>query len=315
MTSSDQTGVIACPSCGFSHLRGSQPRNLGERLATWWRGTSFFRCHTCQWRGQLHDEWNVASAFPHVRPLKLARELDIEALEERDEQAVVDLVLAHAQEIGRTLRVWLDDSRPAPSGWLHLRSVPAVQQLLSAHLVRELSLDYDLGWCGDCIRDGAHLRKSEHRHCPHTPTGYDLCVWMADTGTWPAVPPAVHSGNLEGGARMLGLIARHWGEAATTDDGADGATTSRAASLFDLTAVAQLTTCPACGARRVSRAPRAGSLGRLRSLLTRRYPIRCSACGWAKWVREPILVRLSSSAAEPAEELTRKEFDRIDLEE
>jgi len=320
VSSSDQTGVIACPSCGFSHLRGSQPRNPGERLAAWWSGTSFFRCQTCQWRGQLRDEWNVSSAFPHVRPLKLARELDIEALEERDEQAVVDLVRAHAKDIGQTLRVWLDDSRPAPTGWLHLRSVPAVQQLLTAGVVRELSLDHDLGWCADCIRDGAHLRQSGHRHCPHTPTGYDLCVWMADTGTWPAVPPAVHSGNLEGGARMLGVIARHWGDAGTDEGETPGAATHaapprRAGSRSDLTAVAPLTTCPSCGARRVSRAPRGTNLARIRSLLTRRFPIRCSACGWARWVREPILVRLSSSAGEPAEELARSEFDRIDPEE
>ena len=37
-----------------------------------------------------------------------------------------------------------------------------------------MSLDHDLGWCSDCIRQGAHLRHSGKRHCPHTPTGYDL---------------------------------------------------------------------------------------------------------------------------------------------
>ena len=41
----------------------------------------------------------------------------------------------------------------------------------------------------------------------------------------------------------------------------------------------------------------------------------CEACGWSQWVRDPILVRLSSSAAEPSEELTRTEFDRIDPDE
>lgn len=334
----DQSGVIACPSCGFSHLRGSRPRNAAERLRAWWTGTSYFRCQTCHWRGPMHDEWNVTSAFPHVRPLKLARELDIEALEERDEHDVVELVLAHAEDVGCTLRVWLDDSRPAPAGWMHLRSVTAVQELLKARLVREISLDHDLGWCGDCIRDGAHLRKTGQRHCPHTPTGYDLCVWMADTGLWPAVPPAVHSGNLEGGARMLGLIARHWAldQPAVADAGADGAAAEgdaaaasdgaarqdagrpqarRPRSLYDLTAMAPLTTCPACGARRVSRAPRGSNMARLRSLVTRRNPVRCSACGWSQWMRDPILVRLSSSVGQPAEELPRSEFDRIDPEE
>lgn len=319
----DKTGVIACPSCGFSHLRGSQPHTLAERFQAWWTGTSFFRCQTCNWRGPLHDEWNASSAFPHVPPLRLGRELDIEPLEQRDEQTTVDLLLAHADRLGCTLRVWLDDSRPAPAGWLHLRSVGAVQALLSRHLVRELSLDHDLGWCAACIREGAHLRNTHQRHCPHTPTGYDLCVWMANTGLWPPVPPAVHSGNLEGGARMLGLIARRWVDpAVAAADAPAGADPSPAvdASLpepealpdRDYTAMSQLTTCPACGARRVIRVTRGTSLARLRAQLTRRNPVRCQACGWAKWVKDPILVRLSSSRESTPEELSRTEFDAID---
>ena len=316
----DRTGVIACPSCGFSHLRGSVAHTILERLQAWWTGTSYFRCQTCQWRGQLHDEWNPSGAFPDVHPLKLNRELDIEPLEERDEHAIVELLLSHAGDLGCTLRVWLDDSRPAPTGWLHLRSVTAAQELLSAKLVREMSLDHDLGWCADCIREGAHLRQSGKRHCPHTPTGYDLCIWMADRNIWPSVPPAVHSGNLEGGARMLGLIARRWTDqagdpaaagAVTAAGPASGARPARR-SERDQTAIAQLTTCPSCGARRVIRASRGSSFARFRTMVTRRNPVRCQVCGWSKWVREPILVRLSSSRETPPEELSRGEFDAID---
>lgn len=311
----DRTGVIACPSCGFSHLRGSLPHTVGERVRAWWTGTSYFRCQTCHWRGQLHDIWNPSGAFPDVHPLKLTRELDIEPLEERDEHAIVDLLLRHGTELGCTLRVWLDDSRPAPPGWLHLRSVSAAQSLLGAGLVREMSLDHDLGWCADCIREGKHLRQTRHRHCPHTPTGYDLCVWMADQNVWPPVPPAVHSGNLEGGARMLGLIASRWNDTAVAASETAGTPVIDAARTRvspDLTAVAQLTTCPSCGARRVIRAPRGSTIARLRTMLTRRNPVRCQACGWSKWVREPILVRLSSSSETPADELSRNEFDSID---
>lgn len=322
----DKTGVIACPSCGFSHLRGSQPHSVAERLQTWWTGMSFFRCQTCNWRGILHDEWNASSAFPQVRPLRLSRELDIEPLEERDEQTTVELLLAHAERLGCTLRVWLDDSRPAPAGWLHLRSVGAVQSLLSAKLVRELSLDHDLGWCATCIREGAHLRNTHQRHCPHTPTGYDLCVWMAGSGLWPPVPPAVHSGNLEGGARMLGLIASRWVDPAVAAADAAEASARAAATpppstpapapvARDYTAMSQLTTCPACGARRVIRVTRGSSLARLRALVTRRNPVRCQACGWSKWVKDPILVRLSSSRETPRDELSRSEFDAIDPDE
>lgn len=308
----DRTGVIACPSCGFSHLRGSVPHTIVERVRAWWTGTAYFRCQTCHWRGQLHDVWNPSGAFPDVPPLKLTRELDIEPLEERDEQAIVELLLSHGDELGCSLRVWLDDSRPAPTGWLHLRSVDAAQRLLTARLVREMSLDHDLGWCADCIREGKHLRQTQHRHCPHTPTGYDLCVWMADQNIWPPVPPAVHSGNLEGGARMLGLIASRW-----SDPGGGAPATPEAPAPRvepDLTAMAQLTTCPSCGARRVIRAPRGSTVGRVRTLLTRRNPVRCQACGWSRWVREPILVRLSSSSETPAEQLSRTDLDSIDPE-
>jgi DNA-directed RNA polymerase subunit RPC12/RpoP len=79
--------------------------------------------------------------------------------------------------------------------------------------------------------------------------------------------------------------------------------------------MAQLTTCPSCGARRVVRASRGTSLARLRALVTRTNPVRCQACGWTRWVRDPILVRLSSSRETPADELTRREFDAIDPDE
>jgi hypothetical protein len=63
------------------------------------------------------------------------------------------------------------------------------------------------------------------------------------------------------------------------------------------------------------RATRGTTLARLRAQVTRRNPVRCQACGWTKWVSDPILVRLSSSRETPADELTRGEFDAIDPED
>src|SRR6185436_12140013 len=97
------------------------------------------------------------------------------------------------------------------AGWMRVTTVPSARRLLQAGLVSEISLDYDLGWCVDCLNRGDHL-KSSSRHCPHMETGYDLVSWMSQTDTWPKNPPIVHSGNLEGGARMLGLIASRWHE-------------------------------------------------------------------------------------------------------
>jgi hypothetical protein len=139
------------------------------------------------------------------------------------------------------------------------------------------------------------------------PTGYNLVVWMTETGHWPALPPTVHSGNLDGGARMLGVIARHWrgdtllGEPTEGEAPSDRMPASTTHGEMGSTAVATLTVCPNCHGPHLSRTHRRSNLERVRSLLTGRYPVRCVACGWAKWVHEPILVRFSSAAGPDAE--------------
>jgi len=52
--------------------------------------------------------------------------------------------------------VWLDDERPAPDGWVHVRSVPLLMSLFPK--VDVISLDHDLG-------------KDEL-------TGYDFLRWL-----------------------------------------------------------------------------------------------------------------------------------------
>ena len=80
----------------------------------------------------------------------------------------------------RKLDVWLDDVRPAPDGWTWCTSVHEVRVLIKRREVRRLSLDHDLG---------------EHPGGGLNPTGYHLCLWMAETGKWPDECPAVHSQN------------------------------------------------------------------------------------------------------------------------
>jgi hypothetical protein len=250
----------------------------------------------------------------------LGRELDIEILQQRDETSLVDLVLSHRDSVQRTLKLWLDDSRPAPSDWLRVTTVVSAQRLLEVQLVHEVSLDYDLGWCADCIHRGEHLKHTGQRHCPHTPTGYDLVAWMADTGHWPKLPPNVHSGNLDGGARMLGVIARHWHGDTLITPRADPVRAPRppAAPGTDAqqanaqAAMATLTVCPQCHGPYLQRSHRHSNVERLRTRFTRRYPVRCAACGWTKWVAAPILVRLSSGTETPAETIDSRRFERID---
>jgi hypothetical protein len=268
------------------------------------------------------DVWDPETAFPDLPPLRLGRELDIEILQQRDETALVDLVLTHKDALQRAIKVWLDDSRPAPQDWLRVTSVVSAQRLLEAGLVHEISLDYDLGWCADCIHRGEHLKHTGQRHCPHTPTGYDLVAWMAATGHWPRLPPAVHSGNLDGGARMLGVIARHWQGGRLVEarldlpDGGPAQPTivrpPRPTMPPDQAAVATLTMCPSCHGPYLHRSHRNSNLERWRTRLTRRYPVRCAACGWTKWVSAPILVRFSSGTEEPSPSIDSRQFEQIE---
>ncbi len=314
--------VRVCPQCGYSHLRASRAHTWVESLQAWWTGTRWFRCQTCEWRGRIRDVWSPDTAFPNLPPLRLGRELDIEILQQRDEEALVSLVLSRKDDIQRTLRLWLDDSRPAPPDWLRVTSVRSAQRLLEADLVHEISLDYDLGWCADCIHRGEHLKHTGQRHCPHTPTGYDLVAWMAETGLWPQLPPNVHSGNIEGGARMLGVIARHWRAGVLVTPRALPGTVPPAASLpspvdpqvTGKAAVATLTLCPACQGPYLQRSHRNSNIERWRTRLTRRYPVRCAGCGWTAWVATPILVRMSSGTAQPADALEGRQLERIEPE-
>lgn len=311
-----------CPQCGFSHLRPSRAHTAWERMQRWWTRTEWFRCDTCRWRGRLRDVWKPDEAFPDLPPLRLGRDLDIDPLQQRDEDALVDLVLARADSLKGSISLWLDDSRPAPTSWLRVTTVRNARRLLEARLVRELSLDYDLGWCAECIARGEHLKNSGRRHCEHTPTGYDLVEWMAETEHWPLAPPTVHSGNVEGGARMLGLIARYWHEGAKTA-GVPGDTVENTVTPPPLaaapvptsapdTAVATITNCPRCHGPHLYRTHRHSAVERFRSLVTRRFPVRCSACGWTYWAKDPILVRLSTTSDTATDHIDSSRFEHMD---
>jgi hypothetical protein len=86
--------------------------------------------------------------------------------------------------------VWLDDERPAPEGWVHVRTPEEAIELLRGGEVEELSLDHDLG-----------LDVGENER-----TGYDVLLWLqAEVAAGRARPPAVvtvHSGNVGAVKRM-----------------------------------------------------------------------------------------------------------------
>ena len=47
--------------------------------------------------------------------------------------------------MSESIRLWLDDERPAPDGWLHVRTAPEALSIIRGGNVTEASLDHDLG--------------------------------------------------------------------------------------------------------------------------------------------------------------------------
>lgn len=114
------------------------------------------------------------------------------------------------------VNLWLDDIRPAPTGWMHARNVDEAKLILQIHEVQDCSLDHDLGACFDCLRGltpDQWLAEHEYQsmpNCTHFGTGYELVLWMAETGNWPRFRPMVHSMNPVGADRMRGVIERYF---------------------------------------------------------------------------------------------------------
>jgi hypothetical protein len=97
-----------------------------------------------------------------------------------------------------------------------VKTIADAKLQLETGRIRYASLDHDLGACHACmggLTEAEWMDKAQYQtmpHCEHVGTGYQLCVWMAETGHWPAVKPNVHSANVVGRERMIGVIERYW---------------------------------------------------------------------------------------------------------
>lgn len=90
------------------------------------------------------------------------------------------------------MKVYLDDERPTPEGWVAVRWPEEAIALLEGGQVTELSLDHDLG-------------DDEHG------TGYDVLLWLEEAvATRGFVPPRtrVHSANSSARQKMELAMAR-----------------------------------------------------------------------------------------------------------
>lgn len=86
------------------------------------------------------------------------------------------------------MKLWLDDTRPAPPGWTWCRTFKEAKALMNSRQVTEMSLDHDLGG-----------KKN----------GYDFVMWMAQNKVWPKERPTVHSANPYGAMRMRGALLKY----------------------------------------------------------------------------------------------------------
>lgn len=101
------------------------------------------------------------------------------------------------------MKVFLDDERPTPDGWVRAYTAPEAIGLLKTGKVTEISLDHDLG-------------------PEEAGTGYDVCLWVEEQvfstafnfDTPFALPiMAVHSANPVGRQRMefsIQVIYHHY---------------------------------------------------------------------------------------------------------
>jgi hypothetical protein len=117
------------------------------------------------------------------------------------------------------LKVWLDDERPAPMGWIWIQSARMARAFLwyFAEGIEELALDNDLGVCRSCEAQRC-INSSDHRldrirgsdcYCDCHDTGYDVIKFVARYDLWPIHRPTCHSDNPWGRVNILATIERY----------------------------------------------------------------------------------------------------------
>lgn len=87
------------------------------------------------------------------------------------------------------MKLWVDDRRPAPHGWVWAKNLAQAKRQLITGRVERMTLDYDL--------------------LPSHETGLQLLEWMHTSGHWPQTRPQPRTGNPEGGIAMRAYLDAH----------------------------------------------------------------------------------------------------------
>lgn len=133
------------------------------------------------------------------------------------------------------MKLWLDDERPAPEGWvwaktaneaIHLlesmRSAPLHQELWDHQgmsdfwKISHMSFDHDLAdihydyfHAGQMLPKDHPARAHAREQSAKEMTGYDVLLWMAEHEVWPTEACYVHTHNNVRGPIMADMINRY----------------------------------------------------------------------------------------------------------
>lgn len=109
----------------------------------------------------------------------------------------------------RLVKIWLDDERPAPSGWIWMRRIHQVMHALRDHAeyIDDLSLDHDLGIQDPILFERYTFGELTEEEAEEN--GYTLCKWMAEHNIWPSGDIHLHTDNPVGRHDMAMTIEHH----------------------------------------------------------------------------------------------------------
>ena len=88
----------------------------------------------------------------------------------------------------KRVKLWLDDERPAPEGWVHVETANKAIMYLERRIVDEISLDHDLGMM------------------PGVGCGYDVALWLEKNPRYLPKKWNVHSANPIGARKMKAAL-------------------------------------------------------------------------------------------------------------
>lgn len=105
------------------------------------------------------------------------------------------------------MKLWHDDVRPCPPGWVWAKTNAEAMGYLSSGEVEEISMDHDLGATPKGDDSDIYLKGESKDEC-----GLDLAKWMCAKGHIPSTIN-IHSWNPDGAEEMLRCFADHKHEA------------------------------------------------------------------------------------------------------